>query len=149
MKKLVAIGFVVALTLTIAGCGGGSQYLQDGKIKQSIDQTNETDKYLIAVGLGAPSKDATDSTQRKATSRNAAIVAAQYDLVGRVKGVKIEGGVTIQKAMETDSKISAIVNDSVMGAEVSKTEWTADDGCIITMRLDKQKLAQQLNTKIE
>ena len=149
MKKLVAIGFVVALTLTIAGCGGGSKYLQDGKIKQSIDQTNETDKYLIAVGLGAPSKDATDSTQRKATSRNAAIVAAQYDLVGRVKGVKIEGGVTIQKAMETDSKISAIVNDSVMGAEVSKTEWTADDGCIITMRLDKQKLAQQLNTKIE
>ncbi|OGF48803.1 MAG: hypothetical protein A2044_05745 [Candidatus Firestonebacteria bacterium GWA2_43_8] len=149
MKKLIAVGFVVALGLTIAGCGGGSQYLQDGKIKQTIDQTNETDKYLIAVGLGAPSKDATDSTQRKATSRNAAIVAAQYDLVGRVKGVKIEGGITIQKAMETDSKINAIVNDSIMGAEVSKTEWTSDDGCVITMRLDKQKLAQQLNTKFE
>jgi len=148
MKKLIALGFVFALALALTGCGG-SQYLQDGKIKQSLDQTNETDKYLIAVGLGAPSKDATDSTQRKATSRNAAIVAAQYDLVGRVKGVKIEGGITIQKAIETDSKISAIVNDSVMGAEVSKTEWTADDGCVITMRLDKQKLAQQLNTKIE
>ena len=149
MKKLVAVGFVFALALTIAGCGGGSQYLQDGKVKSTIDQTNETDKYLVAIGLGAPSKDATDSTQRKATSRNAAIVAAQYDLVGRVKGVKIEGGVTIQKAMETDSKISAIVNDSIMGAEVTKTEWTADDGCVITMKLDKDRLAKQLNTKFE
>jgi len=69
--------------------------------------------------------------------------------VGRIKGVKIEGGVTIQKAMETDSKISAVVNDSIMGAETTKTEWTADDGCVVTMRVDKEKLARQLNIKIE
>lgn len=148
MKKLIVTGFALGFSLLLTGCGG-SQYLQDGKIKSTLDQTNETDKYLVAVGLGASSKDATDSTQRKATSRNAAIVAAQYDLVGRVKGVKIEGGITIQKAMETDSKINALVNDSILGAEVSKTEWTADDGCVITMRLDKEKLAKQLNKKIE
>ena len=148
MKKVLVVVFAMAIVLSLAGCGG-SQYLQDGKLKQTIDQTNELNNYIMAIGLGAPAKDATDSTQRKATSRNAAIVAAQYDLTGRVKGIKIEGGVTVQKAIETDSKISAIVNDSIIGAEVTKTEWTADDGCVITMRLDKEKLARQLNMKLE
>lgn len=149
MKKLIGMTLVLALAVTMVGCGSGSKYLEDGKLKNTIDQTNELDKYIIAIGLGAPSKDADSSTQRKATSRNAAIVAAQYDLVGRIKGVKVEGGVTIQKAMETDSKISAIVNDSIQGAETTKTEWTSDDGCVVTMRIDKDKLAKQLNMKFE
>ncbi len=148
MKKLIGVTLVFALAVTLTGCGG-SKYLENGQLKSTIDQTNELDKYIIAIGLGAPAKDATDSTQRKATSRNAAIVAAQYDLVGRVKGVKIEGGISIQKAIETDSKISAIVNDSILGAETTKTEWTADDGCVVTMRLDKDKLAKQLNVKLQ
>ncbi len=148
MKKLIGMALIFVLAAGLSGCGG-SKFLDNGQIKNTIDQTNEVDRYIIAIGLGAPSKDATDSTQRKATSRNAAIVAAQYDLVGRIKGVKIEGGVTIQKAIETDSKISAIVNDSIQGAETVKTEWTADDGCVVTMRVDKDKLAKQLNMKFQ
>jgi len=144
MNKILSIIMIFAIVTIISGCGSGSKYLEDGKVKNTIDQTNELDRYIIAIGLGAPSKDVTETIQRKATSRNAAIVAAQYDLVGRIKGVKIEGGVTIQKAMETDSKISAVVNDSIMGAETTKTEWTADDGCVVTMRVDKEKLARQL-----
>jgi hypothetical protein len=147
MKRAVLLLPVIAFIL--AGCGGGSQYLQDGKLKNTIEEINMTDRYVIAMGIGAAPKDSTDATQRKASSRNAAIVAAQYDLVSRLKGVKIEGGVTIEKAMETDSKIKASVDAEIKGAEVTKTEWTSDDGCIVTMKLDKEGLAKTLGVRFE
>lgn len=149
MKGILICVLGVVTVVYFVGCGGGSQYLQDGKLKSTIEEINVTERYVIAMGIGAAPKDSTDSTQRKASSRNAAIVAAQYDLVGRLKGIKIEGGVTIQKAMETDSKIQAIVDDSIKGAEVVKTEWTSDDGCVVTMRVDKEGLAKQLGVKFE
>ena len=45
--------------------------------------------------------------------------------------------------------ISTKVNESVKGAEIVKTEWTADDGCIITLRLSKKRLAQMLKMKLK
>ena len=149
MKAIVAGCLAVVAIVYLAGCGPSSQYLQDGKLKQTIDDVNTNDKYVIGMGIGAAPKDSTDATQRKASSRNAAIVAAQYELVSRLKGVKIEGGVTVEKAMETDSKIKATVDDTIRGAEIVKTEWTSDDGCIVTLRLDKQGLAKQLGVKFE
>jgi hypothetical protein len=75
-----------------------------------------------------------------ATSRNAAIVNAQYNLLSLVKVVKLEGGITVSKAMEQDSSLSAKVNDSIKGAVVIRSEWTADDGCVISLRLSKKTL---------
>ncbi|MFH1823628.1 MAG: hypothetical protein ABH873_00155 [Candidatus Firestonebacteria bacterium] len=149
MRGILVVVFALFVAVIFTGCGGGSAYLQDGKLKQTIEQTNQTDKYMEAIGLGAAIKDSTDSTQRKASSRNAAIVAAEYDFVKRIKGVKIEGGVTIEKAMETDSKIKATVDDCIKGAEVVKTEWDNNDGCVVTMRIDKELLQKNLGVKFE
>ena len=122
MKNLVAIVIVSVFAISFIGCGGGSQTLKsDGSIKETVTEQANTDRYVTAIGIGAPAADVTTDTQKKATSRNAAIVAAQYQMVSLLKGVKITGGVTIEKAMETDSKIQATVNDSVRGAEIVKT----------------------------
>jgi hypothetical protein len=46
----------------------------------------------------------------------------------------------VEKAMETDSKLESYLKETIKGAEVIKTEWTNDDGCVVTLQLDKKKL---------
>ena len=42
--------------------------------------------------------------------------------------------------METDSKVESYLKEVIKGAEIVKTEWTNDDGCVVTLRLDKKKI---------
>jgi len=92
------------------------------------------------MGIGAADSTLTNDTQKKATSRDAAIVQAQYEMLTYVKGVQLEGGITVEKAMETDSKIESYLKEVIKGAEIIKTEWTNDNGCVVTLRLDKKKI---------
>lgn len=140
---------MLAITLVAAaGCGGGSAALKNGELKQTIDVQNQDSDYLEAMGIGAADPNLPTATQRKATSRNAAVVDAQYQLVAKIKGVQVEGGITIEKAMETNSKITASVNNMVKGIEPTKMEWTNDDGCVVTMRISKKLVEKELGLKL-
>ena len=150
MRQLfVVLGCLAAFGLIFQGCGSRSAYMDKGELKSAIEMENENAKFIIAMGIGAAPKDITDSTQRKAMSKNAAVVAAQYDLVSRLKGVKLEGGITIEKAVETDSKIKATVDAMIKGANITKIEWTNDDGCVVTLQLNKKEVARELGLKLE
>jgi len=65
-----------------------------------------------------------------------------------VKGVKLEGGITVEKAIETDSVLATSVNDTIKGAMLVRTNWTNDDGCVVTIRLSKKSL-KEAGLKIE
>jgi hypothetical protein len=84
-----------------------------------------------------------------ATSRNAAIVAAQYEMLSMIKGIDLEGGIRVEKAVETDSVLQTKINAAIKGAEVIKTEWTNDDGCIVMLRLDKKRLEEMMGVKFK
>ncbi len=147
MTWMVVAGFCV---IALAGCGGGgSAALKKGELRQTIEVESEAGQWIQAMGIGSADPNLPTATQRKATSRNAAIVDAQYQLVSKLKGVQIEGGITIEKAMETDSRITASVNDMVKGAEVSKIEWTNDDGCIVSVRIHKKIAERELGVKFK
>ncbi len=139
MKKLFSTVGLCGLTY-LAGCGGGSSYVKKGEIQQTIDQQQEKKRFIETMGIGAADSTLTNNTQRKATSRDAAIVQAQYEMLSFIKGVELEGGITVQKAMETDSQIETNVKQQIKGANIVKTEWTNDDGCVVTLRLDKKRL---------
>ena len=147
MQKMTWLVVGVAM-IAVAGCGGGSAALKGGELRQTIDLPDSSGKYYEAMGIGAADPNLPSSTQRKATSRNAAIVDAQYQLVAKLKGVTIEGGITIEKAMETDSRITASVNNMVKGAEVTKIEWANDDGCVATVRIHKKIVEKELGIKL-
>jgi hypothetical protein len=140
---IAAVGLIA-----LAGCGGGSAALKGGELKQTIDLTPQSGDWVEAMGIGAADPALPSSTQRKATSRNAAVVDAQYQLVAKIKGVQVEGGITVEKAMETDSKITATVNNMIKGAEVTKIEWANDDGCVATVRLNKKMIAKETGLKL-
>lgn len=145
MQKAFLLMVSIWLIIVLSGCGGGvASHTKGGEIKQTMEGETQATDFIQTIGIGAADQKIENKTQRLATSRNAAIVMAQYEMVGIIKGLQLEGGITVSQSMETDSKITTLVNESVKGAETVRTEWTGDDGCIVTLRLSKKRLAQML-----
>ncbi|MBU2567398.1 MAG: hypothetical protein KJ967_01315 [Elusimicrobia bacterium] len=133
----VFVGFV----FLVSACGGRSgKVIQKGEISREIDQKMVEGDYVQSMGIGAADQSIDNKTQRMATSRNAAIVMAQYEMLSFIKGLKLEGGITVEKAIETDSVIATKIDAEIKGSEITKTSWTNDDGCIVNMRLPKKRL---------
>ena len=139
MKR--SLGLLSILTLVgLVGCSTRKTYVNKGEIQKTIKQQAENSRYIEALGIGAADATLTNTTQRRATSRDAAIVQAQYEMLSYVKGVQLEGGITVEKAMETDSKLDTYMKQIIKGSGIVKSEWTNDDGCVVTLRLDKKKI---------
>ncbi len=139
---------LLALT-ALAGCGGVTRRVHGGSVDRVLDQKPVRGGYIEVIGIGASDPELKSDTQRMALARDAAIVKAQYELLTIVKGVKLEGGVTVERALEVDSKLAALVNDTIRGAEIRKTEFTADNGCVVTLRLPKSALEKSLGSLIQ
>src|SRR4051812_6124960 len=148
MNKSAHIIAVFSIAL-FAGCSGNKSYVKNGDIRKTLDQEAIKSSYIETIGIGAADSTLTNTTQRRATSRDAAVVQAQYEMLSIVKGIQLEGGITVQKAIETDSKLETTVKDVIRGAQVVKTEWTSDDGCLVTLRLDKKRLESSMGVKFK
>lgn len=149
-NRLTAMVLCVAgLALLGTACNGVRSRVKKGQVTQTIDQEPDRGSYIEAIGIGASDPALPTDTQRKALSRDAAIVKAQYELLSMVKGVKIEGGITVQRAIETDSTLEAKINEVIKGAEIHKSEFTADNGCVVTLRLPKQRLEKMMGVKFQ
>jgi hypothetical protein len=140
MKKLL---FVVAAGLLAAGCGSSPDkgtVAKTGEIEREWVEEGITKNYVFARGIGAADQTLENKTQRMATSRNASIINGQYNMLSFIKGVSLEGGITVEKAIETDSVLATKIDALIKGAQVVRTEWTSDDGCVVVLRLPKKVL---------
>lgn len=146
MKKVFSCTAVLSLVLGVAmfyGCAsspGKGTVSKAGEIEREWVEEGITDNYIFARGIGAADQALENKTQKMATSRNAAVVNGQYNMLSIIKGVKLEGGITVEKAMETDSVLATSIDATIKGAQVVRSEWTADDGCVIILRLGKKAL---------
>jgi hypothetical protein len=146
MKTRLLSG-LAALAVMTSGCGGVQSRVKEGQVQAVIDQRPDRSGYVEAIGIGASDPALPTETQRKALARDAAIVKAQYELLSMVKGVELEGGVTVGRAIEKDSTLAARLKETIRGAEVLKSEFTADNGCVVTMRLPKYRLEQMMGVQ--
>jgi hypothetical protein len=142
---------VVALALAAAAAVGCTMtsFVKGGKVVDDITQNMVTKSYIQAIGIGGAPADATSDTQRKALSRDAAIVKAQYEMLTLIKGVEIEGGITVSQALEKDSKLEARVKDVIKGTEPVRSQYTSDNGCVVTLRLPKKRLEKLMGIKFK
>ncbi len=143
--------FLAAAALwTVWGCSSAPKSrVKEGQLEKSMDQQAIGNKYIEAIGIGAADAAMTNQTQRMATSRNAAVVAAQHEMLSMIKGTRLQGGVTVEKAIETDSKMQTSLDEVIKGGEIVKTEWTKDDGCVVTLRLAKERLQRMMGVQFE
>lgn len=140
MKKALAI---LVLAVLAWGCGSSPDkgtVAKTGEIEREWVEEGITKNAVFARGIGAADQTLENKTQRMATSRNASIVNAQYNMLSFVKGVGLEGGVTVEKAIETDSVLATKIDSVIKGAQVVRSEWTSDDGCIVILKLPKKAL---------
>jgi hypothetical protein len=142
MKKLL---FVAAVAVIAAGCSSSPNkgtVSSSGEIEREWVEEGITKNYVFARGMGAADQTLENKTQRMATSRNASIVNGQYNMLSFIKGVNLEGGITVEKAIETDSVLATKIDSVIKGAQVVRTEWTSDDGCVVVLRLPKKALKE-------
>ena len=142
MKTTLALA---VLSLFAWGCGTSPEkgtVSKTGEIEREWVEEGVTKNFIFARGIGAADQTLENKTQRMATSRNAAIVNAQYNMLSFVKGVALEGGVTVEKAIETDSVLATKIDSVIKGAQVVRSEWTSDDGCVIVLKLPKKAMKE-------
>ena len=150
MKRLRQIKAAVAIAaLSLAACRGVPSRVVEGQLGQTIDQKPNRPAYIEAIGIGASDPSLPSPTQRKALARDAAIVKAQFELLSMVKGVTLQGGISVERAIEADSTLESRIRDTIMGAEVLKSEFTDDNGCVVTMRLPKRRLEEMMGVRFE
>lgn len=136
--------------LLLIGCGSKNKsYLKKGEIERTMDQEADKKNYVEAIGIGAADSTMTNKTQKMATSRNAAIVQAQYEMLSMIKGIELQGGIHVSQAIETDSDLQTKIDAAIKGAEIVKTEWTNDDGCVVTLRILKTRLQDMMGVKFK
>jgi hypothetical protein len=140
MKKTAPVVLAV-LAVLASGCSGVKTRLVGGKLPDVINEKPESRGYFETIGIGAADPALPTETQRRSLARDAAIVKAQYELLAMVKGVELVGGYKVSRAVSVDSFLETRVRDSIRGAEILKSEFTADGGCVVTLRLPKAKLA--------
>ena len=146
---MMRIAAIAALSTALAGCGGVKSRVTKGQVQSVIDQTPDRRSYVEAVGIGASDPALPSDTQRKSLARDAAIVKAQYELLSMVKGVELEGGYTIERAIEEDSTLESRVKAMIAGAEILKSEFTSDNGCVVTMRLPKRRIESMMGARFK
>jgi|CXWL01.1.fsa_nt_gi hypothetical protein len=140
--RVAALAALTASLLT--GCGGVQSRVQKGQVQTVIDQSPNRGGFIEAIGIGASDPALASDTQRKSLARDAAIVKAQYEMLSMIKGVELEGGYTIARAIEQDSTLESRLRETIKGAEVLKSEFTSDNGCVVTMRLPKSRLQSMM-----
>lgn len=139
----------VALAAALAACSGVTSRVKNGQVQSVIDQSPDRRGFIEAIGIGASDPSLPTETQRRALARDAAIVKAQYEMLSMVKGVELEGGITVDRAIETDSNLETRLKETIRGAEILKSEFTADNGCVVTLRLPKSRLEKMMGVKFK
>ena len=147
-NKTIGLACCGALLAFTAACGKGP-FVKGGKVQDTLNQEADKGKYIESIGIGAADPTLPTETQRRALSRDAAIVKSQYEMLSMVKGVEIEGGITVSRAMEKDSTLEAKLKETIRGAEIVKTEFTKDDGAVVTLRVLKKRLETMMGVRFK
>ncbi len=146
MKKasLIALSLFILLTVGCSNSKAKSEgNISEGEVANEI-VVNKADSFYEAIGMGAPSENATNKAAKRQTSYEAAKAAALNDIASYLYGVKLESGMTVQDAMAKDSTITLEVSAFIRGAEVMKREWDDEDSAIVTMRINMKEFKEKL-----
>ncbi len=141
----LAIFFAVGIILT--GCAGGKAVskVKKGELLKTMDTPEvETSRYIEFDGIGAADQTIQNISQKRSLSEAAGRKIAEEKLLSYLKGQRIDASTTVEQAITTDQKIRGVVDNTIRGVAIVKREWTSDDGCMVTIRLDKKKFMDQL-----
>jgi hypothetical protein len=144
MKKYLAFAIVFALVagLSLTSCGGGI----GGQVKGESFKTEgwvDDNTYRIAAA-GVAKKTLTNKIQRRESSKRAAILNAQYQILEKFKGAKTEGAAGMSDFEMTGIAVAQEVKGVVKGGSVRKVTYDAEDNCEIIYEVKAKNLKKKV-----
>jgi len=145
MKKLIAIALVLTVGIVFTACGGGSKIggTVKGKTFKTEGWVNKNTFRLAAAG--APKRTLTNKIARRESSKRAAILNAQYQVLEKFKGAKLEGATGMSDFEMTGIAIAQEVQGVVKGGSVQSVTYDAEDNCEIIYEVKAQGLQKKVS----
>jgi hypothetical protein len=131
----------IALVVLLSACASIPRATVQGRLAEAWTQISSSE-FVRVRGIGVANTKVRGLTRRRGLSRDAALVAARYNLLALIKGVRLSGGITVSQLIERDSLIAEVANEVVSGGEEVLTEWTKDGGCVVTLELKRSTVEQ-------
>jgi hypothetical protein len=78
-------------------------------------------------------------------ARTAALGSARWELAVLLRGVRLVGEVTIERAMHRDGRIREVMNQLIAGAVEVRTEFTTDNGAITLLEIERSEIQRMLD----
>jgi len=144
MKKfmLLSLALTMGLAFTFVSCAGsiggtvkGKSYRTEGWI--------DANTYRIAAA-GVPTKTLTNKVQRRESAKRAAILNAQYQVLEKFKGSKIEGAAGMSNFEMTGMAVAQEIKGVVKGGSVRRVTYDDDDNCEIIYEVKAKGLKKKV-----
>lgn len=145
MKKLISIALLLTVGLVFSACGGSNKI--GGTVKGQTFKTegwlNENTFRLAAAG--APKRTLTNKVARRESAKRAAILNAQYQVLEKFKGAKLEGASGMSDFEMTGIAIAQEVQGVVKGGSVQSVTYDAEDNCEIIYEVKARGLKKKVS----
>lgn len=144
MKKLFVMALVLSLGLVFTSCGGkkiGGQVEGDTfKTENWVDDNT----YRLA-SAGVANSKLKNKVQRRESAKRAAILNAQYQILEKFKGSKIEGAAGMSDFENTGIAIAQEVQGEVKGGSVVSATYDEEDNCEIIYEVKAKGLKKKVS----
>ena len=145
MKKIFAVTLALALglTFTFTSCGGGKI---GGQVEGQTFKTEgwiDDDTYRLAAS-GVPKYTLKNKVARRESAKRAAILNAQYQVLEKFKGSKIEGAAGMSDFENTGIAIAQEVSGIVKGGSVVSATYDEEDNCEIIYEVKAKGLKKKV-----
>lgn len=126
----LALGGVIVLAGTTPAAEATIEISAVMKMEAKVVNWNKgSDSDILAVGIGRP------DPRGMALSREAAIMAAQRNLVGIIKGLQIDSETTMEDFLIGRDTVNRKISGILRGAQVVEEDVTSDGGYYVIMRV--------------
>ncbi len=145
MKKLFAMALVLSMGLvfTFTSCGGskigGNVQGETFKNENWVDENT----YRLAAAGVANSK-LKNKVARRESAKRAAILNAQYQVLEKFKGSKIEGAAGMSDFENTGIAIAQEIQGVVKGGSVMSATYDEEDNCEIIYEVKAKGLKKKV-----
>ncbi len=144
MKKLFVMSLVLVMGLVFASCGGGTIGGQVQGEKFKTEGWIDDNTYRLAAA-GVPNSKLKNKVQRRESAKRAAILNAQYQVLEKFKGSKIEGAAGMSDFENTGIAIAQEVSGVVKGGSVASATYDEEDNCEIIYEVKAKGLKKKVS----
>jgi len=146
MKKLlfVSLIFSIGLVITFTSCGGKKI---GGTVKGETFKTEgwmDEDTYRISAA-GVAKQTLKNKVARRESARRAAILNAQYQVLEKFKGSKIEGAAGMADFELTGIAIAQEIQGVVKGGSVTSVTYDDEDNAEIIYEVKAKGLKKKVS----